>query len=334
MFLRKARSALLEYRIILVLLPIVLIFGLGSPNFLTQENLVNVLRQVSVEGVVAAGMTMVIIGAQFDLSVGSILSLAGALVVGLQGYGIAPAMVAALVVGASAGLFNGFLSTRGKINSFIVTLASMVGVRGLVYTYAGEVPISNQDPFLASLGGDIGPAPFTVVVFVLVFLVIHLVLSRTRFGRNVYASGGNETAARLSGIDVDTTRMWTFIICGFLAGLAGVLQVGRMAVASPAAGRDTALNVITAVVLGGTALSGGFGSVWKTLAGALVIALLGNGMNLMNVFGYYQMAIKGAILVLVVVLDAYYLRRRRTVQLVRRSMGTNVPIHRSISVNG
>ena len=302
---------LLEKHLILTIF-IVFCGGLSfmTPNFLSTENILNILRQSSIIGIIAVGATFVIIGAGFDISVGSILALCGALTLGLQylmDWSIACTIV--LLVGALIGLCNGVLSVTIGIPSIIVTLAMMSVVRGLVYLYSDGYPFTlldgASDGFFFIGQGDIGFIPFPVILLFSVVLVGQWFLVKTRYGRYICAVGGNKEAARYSGVSVDKIQILTFVIGGVLAAIAGIVYSSRLLSVSPLAGQGYELDAIAAVVIGGTSVSGGQGSVFKTLIGVLLLAVIGNTFNLMGIPVYSQLIIKGVIILVAVGLDSY-----------------------------
>ncbi len=283
-----------------------IISGLISPYFLGVTNIFNVLRGASMVGIVSIGMTFVILNRGIDLSVGSILGMSAALAAGMAPQGIAFVVPVSLVAGTFLGLVNGLIITRLRLQPFIATLGMLIFVRGIVYIYTNGSIIVVQNPpdsftFLGS--GRVGPAPVPVILFVLVWAVAAYVLTRTVYGREVYAVGANEEAARLSGISVERNKILVYCISGFLAALAGVVLVSRLSAGEPNAGTLYELDGIAATLIGGTAFEGGIGGVHGTIAGVLILAFLGNILNLMNVSPYTQMLLKGVIIILAVVVS-------------------------------
>ncbi len=283
-----------------------IISALISPYFLGVTNIFNVLRGASMVGIVSVGMTFVILNRGIDLSVGSILGISAALVAGMAPQGIAFVVAVSMVAGTFLGLVNGLIITRLRLQPFIATLGMLIFVRGIVYIYTSGSIIVVQNPpdsftFLGS--GRIGPVPVPVILFVLVWAVAAYVLTRTVYGREVYAVGANEEAARLSGINVERNKVVVYCISGFLAALAGVVLVSRLSAGEPNAGTLYELDGIAATLIGGTAFEGGIGGVHGTIAGVLILAFLGNILNLMNVSPYTQMLLKGVIIILAVVVS-------------------------------
>jgi len=291
-----------------IILIVVVVISLLEPRFLRAGNLLNVLQQSVVFGVIAIGMTFVMINGYFDLSVGTVMGLCACLAVGLQEYGLVVALLAALAAGTTIGAINGFLVAKVGINAFVVTLASMFGARGLVFVYTGEQPIVGSVAAFRQFGASsIGFMPTLALVFLVLLVIAELYLRYSNHGRNTYAIGGNYEAASNAGINVDRTIMINFMITGFAAALAGIMLASRMNAATPAMGwPDTNLMIIASVVLGGTKLTGGYGSMIKTLGGVLALGIFRNGMNLLNVQSYYNMLFLGIILILVVFADSRF----------------------------
>lgn len=279
----------------------------------------NLVQRATIDGIMAVGMTVVLLSGQLDLSVGSVLALSGVVALGLQGdIGPIPAAVAGILAGGLVGVANGLLVVRAGINSFIVTLAMMIAVRGVALTISGAGPIRGADSsfgpmvdraLFGPLWKDLPVGTFLtprIIIFLVLVLVAHLVLLRIRQGRNVYAVGGNPEAARLSGIDVAAYTFGAFVVCGLTAGLAGTLLGLSLNTGTPTVGSAGALPVIAAVVIGGTALTGGSGSMLKTLMGVLLIALVSTAMNLFGLQVYLQSVVLGLVLILVVLIDSLY----------------------------
>lgn len=278
-----------------------LLLTLLTPSFLTPENIANVLLQSAINAVLAAGMTFVILTGGIDLSVGSMLALAGMVLGKLLKLGVPwpGALAACLAIGALLGLVNGLLITRGKLPPFIATLGMMSSARGLALVYSGGRPESGFPPqFL-----DLAQGAMLLVIMALVYLAAGIILDRTVFGRSVYALGGNEQAAWLSGIPTDRVKTLVYVLSGTLSGLAAVMLTARLNSAQPIAGVMYELDAIAAVVIGGTSLSGGQGSVVGTLLGALIMSVLRNGLNLLEVSADMQQVVIGFVIVLAVLVD-------------------------------
>ncbi|SFF28806.1 ribose transport system permease protein [Paenibacillus algorifonticola] len=286
---------------------IVLILILSSPNFLTINNILNVFRQVSINALIAFGMTFVILTGGIDLSVGATLALSGALTAGMMSSGLDPitAVIIGLLAGAVMGAVNGLLVTKTNIAPFIATLATMTIYRGLALVYTDGRPITgfNSEFFTMIGGGYFFGVPVPVMITIILFAVLYFILRKTTFGRNVYAIGGNEEASRLSGIKTGRFKIYVYTLTGLLSSLAGIILASRLNSAQANAGTGYELDAIAAVVLGGTSLSGGRGWIVGTLVGALIIGVLNNGLNLMGVSSFYQQVVKGLVILLAVLLD-------------------------------
>jgi ribose transport system permease protein len=287
-----------------------IIISVMNERFMTSSNILNILRQTSINSIIAAGMTFVIITGGIDLSVGSTLALSGAVAAFLISTGTPPAiaLLAALLVGASIGFLNGIAITKGKLQPFIVTLATMTVFRGATMVFTDGKPISagyeKGAEFLSTLGnGYVMGIPIPIIIMIVVFLIGYYVLTQTTFGRYVYSLGGNEEATKLSGVNTDRMKVIVYSISGFLAALAGIIITARLSSAQPTAGSGYELDAIAAVVLGGTSLAGGVGSILGTVTGALIIGVLNNALNLMNVSSYYQLLAKGVVILIAVLLD-------------------------------
>ena len=309
-------SALLaQYGILLVFVLLCVVLTFANPFFLTEQNISNVLRQTSINGILAIGMTYVILTGGIDLSVGSVLAfssmVAASLVSGEQPQGVFVAIMAGLGTGAALGMVNGLLVSRFGVPPFVATLGMLSVARGLTFIYTDGTPIPNLSPAFRTIGqGFVGPVPVPVFIFAGVALLFWWVLKYTTFGRYIYAVGGNERSARTSGVNTRGVLFGAYIIAGSLAGLAGLILTARTTSALPQAGVSYELDAIAAVVIGGTSLSGGTGSVLGTVIGALIIGGINNGLDLLGVSSYYQQVIKGVIIITAVLLDVS--RRRRT----------------------
>lgn len=289
-----------------VLVLLVLLMAAIAPNFLTLGNFFNVTREVSVNAILAAGVTFVILTAGIDLSVGSALGVTGVSAVWLSvhGWPAPAALVAALALGALVGLVNGFLVAKWKLAPFIVTLAALTYLRGLAYVFTDGRPLNAPDLGFAILGqGAVANVPIPVLVMVVVYAAAWFLLHRTVFGRHVYSVGDNAEAARLSGVPVTRVLMKAYVISGLCAAIAGLLFSARLQSGEPTGGEGYELNAIAAVVLGGTSLMGGRGSILGTLIGAMIIGVLANGLVLMNVPFFYQLVVQGVVIVIAVALD-------------------------------
>lgn len=297
-----------RYGIVISFVLLFIILSLASANFLSANNLLNVLRQVSINGVLAVGMTYVILAAGIDLSIGSLLALAGAvaasLVTGADAFNPAVAVLAGIATGAACGVINGVIIAYFKVPAFVTTLGMLSVARGATLLYSGGRPIPNLSPEFRWLGqGLVFGIPVPVIIFAIVFAIAAIVLRYTIYGRRIYAVGGNPRSAKTSGIDTNGIIFSVYVIMGALAGLAGIMLTARTTSALPQAGIGYELDAIAAVVIGGTSLTGGVGRIGYTLVGVLIIGMISNGLDLMGVSSYYQQIIKGSIIVLAVLID-------------------------------
>lgn len=278
----------------------------AHPGFLTCANLLNVARQISINGILAVGVTLVLLTGGVDLSLGSVVALAGVVAASLahpDDYPVLLPITAGVFTGALCGGANGLMVTRGRIAPFIATLGMTTAARGLALVVSDGRPISNLSPAFIRLGGDLGPLPIPVIILTVIGMATSILLGHFRLGRHLYAVGGNAEAARASGINVSVIGMFAYIFCGAMAGLAGVVLAARITTGQPNAGGGYELDAIAAVVIGGTSLSGGVGRISGTILGVLLVGVINNGLDLMNVSSYYQAIVKGAIIVSAVWLD-------------------------------
>ncbi len=304
------RSLLNRFGVGIALLLELLLFSLLSPYFFTSENFLNVSLQISITAIIAAGMTLVILTAGIDLSVGALVAFTGVVATSILKFdmpfplSLTLAVAAGIVIGLGSGAIAGMFTTRFNITPFIVTLALMTIWRGASYMLTDGRPVwglPEQFSFLGS--GRILEVPIPTIIMVAVYLTAYIVLTRTPFGRHIYAVGGNKEAARLSGINTNAVLFKVYMICGALASLSGILLASRMNSGQPNAGLMYELDVIAAVVVGGTSLFGGRGSVFGTFIGAMLIGILRNGLNLLNVNSYVQQVVVGVVILLAVLID-------------------------------
>ncbi len=277
-----------------------------TPNFATTGNAINVARQISINGILAVGVTYVLLTGGVDLSLGSVVALAGVVAATFARPGEYPVFVPILLgilAGGACGVVNGLVVTWGRVAPFIATLGMMTIARGLALVVSDGRPVSNMSPEFARLGGDLAGVPIPVLILGGAAVGSWWFLANTRLGRYVYAVGGNESAARAAGIAVGRVKLFAYTACGAMAGLAGVVLAARITAGQPNAGIAYELDAIAAVVIGGTSLSGGVGGVGGTLLGALLMGVINNGLDLLNVSSYYQQIVKGCIIVGAVWLD-------------------------------
>lgn len=309
-----AGSMIQRYGIFIALLVLCFVLALVSENFLSTRNVLNVLRQTSINGILAIGMTFVILTRGIDLSVGSVAALAGVVAASLATtstgmvagapYPAVVAILAGVLTGMACGSVSGAIVARFGVPAFVVTLGMLSAGRGMTLIYSGGRPIPALTEEFRWIGtGSIMGVPVPIFLLLGTFAVAHFVLTQTRFGRHIYAVGGNPHAAKVSGLPVRKIRFSVYVIAGALAGLAGMILAARTGSALPQAGIAYELDAIAAVVIGGTSLAGGVGRVTGTLIGALLIGVMNNGLDLMGVESYYQQVIKGILIVAAVMLD-------------------------------
>lgn len=303
-----------DYGIVVSFVVLFIVLSATTPNFLTKTNLLNILDQNAALGIIACGTTLVIIAGGFDLSVGAIFAASGVVAAWMAVHADPIAgLVLGFLLGGALGVFNGFLVSVVKVNSFLATLASALMMGGVALAVTGGFLIDASDSSVfTTLGRDtVGTVAYPVIVFVVVALVLGFVLSRTRFGRYVFAIGGNQEAARLSGVRVGLIRASTFVIGGLAAGLAGIIESSRAGTGQADVGGTLALDAIAAVVIGGTSILGGAGAMWRTVLGVLLLALIRNGFNILNIAPELQAIYTGAIIVVAVAMNSLAGRRTR-----------------------
>ena len=312
--LNKPVEAIRRLSVLGILLLICVVFALGSREFLTVSNLLNVALQTSIIAIVAIGMTFVILTAGIDLSVGSLMAICGALAAGIavrQGMDTYLSISIALGAGLFLGAINGLMIVKGSIPPFVATLSMLAIARGLTLVYTEGRPIAGLDERFIYWGtGQVLGIPLPVIIMIIIAVVAHIITRYTPFGLHVYSTGGNEETTRLAGISPDRIKLAVYMISGFLAALGGILLTARLWSAQPNAAVGWELDAIAAPVLGGTSLFGGVGSIGGTVVGAFIIGVLSNGLNLMGVPSYYQQVIKGLVLILAVAVDLINKRRR------------------------
>ncbi len=304
------KGKLIRNKSLFVLILFSLVIAVLNPRFLTVNNILNVLRQTSINSIIAAGMTFVILTGGIDLSVGSILAVTGAVAASMiaGGANLFASVMTALAIGAVIGAFNGIVISKGKIQPFIATLATMTLLRGYAMVFTDGKPVSTGSHEVAGVFSSIGAGyflgvPIPIYVMAAVFALAYYILRHTRTGRYVYSLGCNEEATVYSGINADRVKIFVYTVSGFLSALAGIIITARLSSAQPQAGSGYELDAIAAVVLGGTSLSGGVGSIFGTIIGALIIGVLNNALNLMDVSSYYQLLLKGLVILVAVLLD-------------------------------
>jgi ribose transport system permease protein len=299
------RDWLQRYGLLLSFLLLCLGLSLLSDRFLTVGNLTNVLRQSTINGIIAIGMTFVILTAGIDLSVGAILALSAVVTASLLqgGLPVPLAVLAGLGMGGLLGLINGLIITRAKVPPFVATLGMMTIARGLTLTYTGGRPITGLPAEFRAIGtSSIGPVPTPIVIFAVTFILCYILLMRTSAGQYIFAIGNNPVAARFAGISVNAYTTFVYVLAGALAALAGLILTARLDSAQPTAGLAYEFDAIAAVVVGGTSFAGGMGGLGGTLLGVLIIAVLNNGLNLLNISSFYQPVVSGVVIAVALLL--------------------------------
>lgn len=304
-----------KYGIYIFLVVVCAFFSVAAPNFLSASNLINILRQVSMFGIVVIGVTMVMIGGGMDLSVGGQMAVVGMVVGFLLVKLNLPIPVTALVgilTGIAFGTVNGIVAIKLKIMPIIVTLSTMLILQGVAYLITGGYPITGMPkPFLMLGQGYIGPIPIPVIIFVLFILFGWIVMNKTYLGRMIYALGGNKEAARLAGINVDKLTVMVYAFAGFAASIAALIMVARTNASQPSAGSSYPFDCMTAACLGGISIAGGEGKISGAVIGVIIIGVLDNGLVLMGVNSNFQSVVKGIILLLAVAIDCYEAKNKK-----------------------
>ena len=305
-------TVLRDYGIVLAVVILFIALSIASPVFLSARNLLNIADQQAAIGIIACAGTLVLIAGGLDLSTGAVFALSGIVAAStVDDVGVGPAMLLALIAALGVGIANGILSTYGKINAIIATLAVGIMVRGIAVSITGGQLVRVDDPEYAILGrGELLGIKHSVWLFAGTIVVTSLVLWITRFGRYIYASGGNAEAARLAGVRIRPVRIATFALSGLAAGLAGILISSKVATGQPDVGIGLEISAIAAIVIGGTSILGGEGAIWRTVLGLMLLALIRNGFNLLNIDPIFQQIFQGAIILAAVGIDAW--ARRET----------------------
>lgn len=294
------------YAIVVALVVEVLFFGCSAPAFTKMENIFNVLRTVSIVGIMSVGMTFVIVSGGIDLSVGAICGSVGVIVAKFMVMGVHPVMAVliGLVAGMIVGLINGFFVSTVGVPSMIATLGTMTSMRGVAYLVSNGIPIYGFTQEFTVIGqGYVGPVPIPVIIMAIIFVIGYLVLGYSKFGRYIYGIGSNEEASRLSGVNIKKVKYYAYIISGLLSAVAGVVLLSRLNSGIPKNGEGYEMDVITAVVLGGVSIKGGEGKLPLVIVGVLIMGVLSNGLVLLNVNTYVQQVIQGMVLLLAISFD-------------------------------
>lgn len=307
--MKKAKAAgfILTYAILIALIAEIIFFALAAPAFMQIENLFNILRSVSIVGIMSVGMTMIIITGGIDLSVGAICGAVGVVVAKMMVSGIHPVLAAAagIGVGALVGLANGFFVSTVGVTPMIATLGSMTAMRGLAFLITGGIPVYGFSKAFTMLGqGYVGIVPIPVIIMIVIFILGYILLNRMRFGRYIYGVGSNEEASRLSGVNNSRVKYIVYTISGVLSAIAGVILLSRLNSGIPKTGEGYEMQVITSVVIGGVSMKGGEGNLPLVIVGVLIMGVLSNGLVMLNVNTYLQQVIQGLVLLLAVSFDS------------------------------
>ena len=304
---KSIKEVLNSLTLVLIILGLGVVLSIASPNFLKTTNILNILRQVSINGILAIGMSLVCLTGGIDLSVGSIVAFAGILTAGMLNNTSLPIFVIALIavaVGCIMGLINGYFVAYWGAPAFVVTLSMLTVGRGLTYIYCDGKPISKLPAEFLVIGkGSILGLPIPTIVLLVVFIVFSVMLSKFKLGRYIYAVGGNPQAAMVSGINVKKILLLVYMFSGMCRGVAAVVLTARVSAGLATAGDGYELNAIAATVIGGTSLSGGTGKLWGTLLGALLLGMVNTGLDLLNVTSYYQQVVRGLIILGAILID-------------------------------
>ncbi|MDO4269857.1 MAG: ABC transporter permease [Eubacteriales bacterium] len=303
---KNAKALISEYFIFAIFIALVIVLTCLKPSFIQPSNLVNIMKQASINGILAFGMMFVIIAGGFDMSVGSTVAFTGILaaMLGQGQYPLIVPLIVAMLAGLAVGLVNGVGVAIGDLPPFIMTLGTMTAVRGLALLTSKGKPITGiSKEYRGIAGGSVFGVPMLAVFLVIVILICSFVLAKTVYGRRVYACGGNLQAARVSGINTTAIRISTFAIAGLLAGLSGFLMTSRVTIGQPTAAESYEMDAITACVVGGVSMAGGVGKPWGVVVGCLLITIIANGLDIMGVSSHWQKIVKGAIIVLAVLMD-------------------------------
>lgn len=302
------RELAIKYAMYFALLVMIITLSISTDRFLTSANLISILRQISIQSIVAIGMTLIIIQGQIDLSVGSIVAFASIINAMLlkNGVPIIFAILLTILVSSIWGIISGIVTARYKVHSFLVTLAMMTAIRGLAYTISGGYPIGGlPDSFLAIGAGYLGPIPYPVIYMIIFYIVFIFILNSTPFGRAIYAVGGNAESARLSGINIDKVKVMVFTISAALSAVGGIILSSRLMSGAPDTGTGWEMDCITAAIIGGTNMFGGEGKLQGTLIGMLFVGVLANGMVLLGINPYMQQVIKGIVILTAVIMNSF-----------------------------
>jgi len=310
--MKKTLNTLLDQKLVIIILILIITLTVQDRNFFSLRSLTSILDHATINGVMAAGMTILLISGSFDLSVGSAMAFTGIITIMLQPYGLFISILGGIIAGTMVGVINGLLVVKGRINAFIATLGTMVIFKGLGLALTGSSPIKGTIEAYKVIGqGEFLGIHYSVIYLIVVYIAVWYILRYTKFGRNDYAIGGNALSAKLAGINVNLYTFTYFVFCSFTAAISGIILSSRVNTANAIFGDTTNLTVIAAAVLGGTSLFGGKGSVIGTIQGVLILGLIERAMVVFNVDTNYQLLVRGFIILAVVVTDAVTQRRRQ-----------------------
>jgi ribose transport system permease protein len=309
---KKILNVIADQKILFLVLAIGIFLSFTSKYFLTFENITDILAAMSIEGTIAIGMALIIILGEIDLSVGSTMTLGVTLAVLFEKYGVITGVLAALIMGLIVGFLNGVLVTKFKLPSIAVTLGMMILLSGIIFVLTKEHTVPGTNFAFTNIWTyKVFRIPLPIIILVILIIIFEILLQKTFFGRNILAVGGNVNASRIFGIKADNIKITCFTLLGFLSGLAGVLLGSKLNVATGVIGTNTAIIVITAVLLGGISLQGGEGSIFKAFQGILLIGVLNNALNLLKISAFVQDVIRGLLLILILIIDSINISRRK-----------------------
>ena len=309
---RRTLRFIADQKLLVIIVALIATLSVADSNFFTLRNFLNLLNHITINGIMAAGMTILLISGSFDLSIGSVMAFTGIVIILTQSLGLVASILLGLAAGTAVGALNGFLVVKGRINAFIVTLGTMIIFKGLGLVVTKSHPVKGTIPAFQAIGqAVVAGIPVPVFYLLVVYAAVWYILKYTKFGRNDFAIGGNPLSSKLAGINVDLYTFLYFVFCSFTAALGGIVLTSRVNTGSAVFGDQTSLLVIAAAVLGGTSLFGGKGTILGTIQGVLILGLIEKAMVIFNVDTNYQLLVRGAIILVVIVTDALTARRRQ-----------------------
>lgn len=309
---KKVISIINQQRILIAIIATVTFLAFYSDSFFTYTNFINILMQISIDGIIAIGMTILMLQGEIDLSVGYNMALVGTVIILLQQYSLTLAIIFGVLTGITVGAINGLIVTRFKVASLPVTLGMMIALQGIVLLLTNTQTIKGDvKEFLVLGNGTFYTIPYAVIIFIIILIIFIVIVRRTFFGRNIYAIGGNPIASKFFGININKIKLISFMITGLLVSISGVIMTSRLNIASATIGRYTPLFVITAVLLGGTSLWGGVGGIVNTFQGILILGIIANGMRMVQIPVTWHLIVKGLLLILIASIDGFYVKRAK-----------------------